>query len=173
MRLYYEKVLQHNLSDYYLTQNMLYLIEYDYMKGALAVNSPELKELESRLDAIKNTKDKLYTDGEEYIMAFDKMPKLGLTYFRLFREITIQQEILKFLLPVVHNARAEEKKETVNVQVIDAPFVPQYKVAPKRLTYMIVLCMLLFIFEVLYFSIKDAYKNNKEEIQDWVLKDGK
>jgi capsule polysaccharide export protein KpsE/RkpR len=154
-------------------QNLIYKVEYDYLKNALAENSPELKEVESRLEAIKKTKQNLYKNGEEYVMAFDEMPILGLTYYRLFRDITIQQEILKFLLPVVHNARIEEKKETVNIQVIDTPFIPQYKAKPKRLTYIIVLTMLVGIFELLFFAVLDAYRKNKQEIHNWVLQDDK
>jgi len=149
-------------------QNILYLIQYDYLKNAVAKNSPELKEVKSRIDAIRTTKENLYKNGEDYVMAFDQMPELGLTYFRLFRDITIQQEILKFLLPVVQNARIEEKKETVNIQIIDHPFLPQYKVKPKRLTYMIVITMLLLFFELFYFSLMDAYRKNKSEINSWV-----
>lgn len=154
-------------------QSLLMSVEYDYLKSTLASSSPELRQIESRLQAIHSTKNNLYKNGEQYILAFDKMPDLGLTYYRLYRDITIQQEILKFLLPVVQNARIEEKKETVNIQLLDAPFIPQYKAKPKRLTYVIVITMLLAIFEVLIFVVYDAYKKNQKEIHDWVLKDGK
>jgi capsule polysaccharide export protein KpsE/RkpR len=154
-------------------QNMLQSVEYEYLKGSVSANNPELLTVKQRLEAIQNKKTELYREGEEYIMAFSKMPEYGLQYFRLFRDITIQQEILKILLPIVQNARIEEKKETVNIQLIDAPFIPQYKSKPKRLTYMIIFTMLVGIFELLFFAVWDAYKNNKSEIDNWVLRDGK
>ena len=103
-------------------------------------------------------------------MAFDKMPEYGITYFRLSRDIMIQQEILKILLPIVQNARIEEKKQTVNIQLVDPPFIPQYKAKPKRLTYMIIFSMLVGILELFYFSIMDAYKKNQSEINAWINK---
>ncbi len=149
-------------------QKMIYRIEYDVLKLSASKNNPELIDLKRKLEAIKNTKQRLFQKGEEYTLAFDKMPDLGLTYFRLFREIKIQQEVLKFLLPIVQNARIEEKKETVNIQIIDKPFLPQYKVKPKRLTYMIIVTLLLLLAELFYFALIDAYKKNKEEIDSWV-----
>ncbi len=152
-------------------QNMLYGIEYEFLKSSVSPDNPELKEVKRKLEAIQRNKNDLYQNGEEYIIAFDKMPQYGLTYYRLFRDITIQQEILKILLPIVQNARIEETKETVNIQIVDPPFIPQYKHKPKRLTYMIVVTFLLTVFEILYFSILDAYKKNKSEIDAWVTKE--
>lgn len=149
-------------------QNMLYKIEYDFLKSSVSADNPGLIELQNKLQAIKNTKEKMYKEGEEYIIAFEKMPEYGLTYYRLYRDISIQQEILKILLPVVQNARIEEKKETVNIQVINTPYLPQYKTKPKRLTYMIVVTMLLLIFELFYFAMMDSYRKNKVEIDSWV-----
>ena len=114
--------------------------------------------MEKKLNAIEQKKNKLYKEGEDYIMAFDKMPVYGLTYYRISRDIMIQQEILKILLPIVQNARIEEKKQTVNIQLVDPPFIPQYKSKPKRLTYMIIFTMIVGIIELFYFALMDAYK---------------
>jgi len=151
-------------------KKLLTKIEYDFLKSTATKNNPELLELKQKLNSIESNKERLYNEGEEYIIAFDKMPELGLSYFRLFRDITIQQEILKILLPIFHNAKIEEKKETVNIQIVDAAFVPQYKVKPKRLTYMVVITMLLLFFELFYFALVDAYKKNRNEINSWVSK---
>jgi len=150
------------------TQNMIFKIEQSYLKESVSINNPDLIEVKKKLEAIRSTKEKLYNSGEEYIIAFNKMPELGLTYFRLYREIMVQQEILKYLIPIVQNARIEEKKETVNIQIIDEPFLPQYKVKPKRLTYMIIITGLLLMIELFYFALMDAYRKNKSEIDSWV-----
>ena len=151
-------------------EDFQYQIEYDYMKSSVSENSPALKEMEKKLYAIERKKNKLYKEGEDYIMSFDKMPEYGLIYYRISRDIMIQQEILKILLPIVQNARIEEKKLTVNIQLVDPPFVPQYKAKPKRLTYMIVISMLVFILELFYFSLMDAFIKNRSEINSWVNK---
>ena len=41
-------------------QKMIFKVEYDYLKSTLAKNSPELKEVENRLEAINRTKENLY-----------------------------------------------------------------------------------------------------------------
>ena len=154
-------------------QYMQYNIEYKLLKNTVSSNNPKFKVMEERLKAIQESKELLYKEGEDYIIAFNKMPEYGLTYFRILRDVSIQQEILKILLPIVQNARIEENKQTVNIQIVDPPFIPQYKAKPKRLVYMIIITMLLGIFEVLFFAVYDAYKKNRQEIHDWILKDDK
>lgn len=149
-------------------QNIIYGIEHEYLKSTVTPDNPKYLEVKKKLKAIQENKNNLYKHGEEYIIAFDKMPEFGLTYYRLYRDITIQQEILKILLPIVQNARIEETKETVNIQIVDPPYIPQYKSKPKRLTYMVIVAFLLATFQVLYFSIMDAYKKNKSEIHEWM-----
>ena len=41
------------------------------------------------------------------------------------------------------------------------------------ISMMIIFTMLVGIFEVVFFSMFDAYQRNKIEIDNWVLKDGK
>lgn len=150
------------------SKGMLYKIEYDVLKENVASGNPKLKEMKERYLSIDAKKQELYRNGDEYILAFEKMPEYGLKYFRLLRGITIQQEILKVLYPIVQNSRIEEKKETVNLQVIDKPFIPQYKTKPKRLTYIIIFVFLTFIIEIMYFSIIQAYKKNKSDLVMWI-----
>lgn len=152
-------------------QNMEYKVEYAFLQSSVSNNNPELQEIKRKLDAVQNLKNNLYKEGEEYIIAFNKMPEYGIKYYRLLRDIGIQQQILKILLPIVQNARIEEQKETVNIQIIDEPFLPQYKVKPKRILYMIVVTMLVLIIELFYFAFMDIFSKNKNQIIDWVSKE--
>jgi len=151
-------------------QDILLKTEQNFLRQSVSTNNPDLIVVEKKLESIKNTKEKLYSSGEDYIIAFNKMPELGLKYFRLYRHVTIQQEILKYLIPIVQSARIDEKKETINIQIIDKPFLPQYKVKPKRLTYMIVTAIFVFFVEVFYFVLVDAYQKNRTEINALVTK---
>ena len=152
------------------SKSMLYKIEYDVLKKSVSANNPKLNELEAKYKAIQNKMNYLYKNGEDYVMAFNKMPEYGLIYYRLLRKVTIQQEVLKILFPMVQNSRIEEKKETVNIQIIDPPFIPQYKTKPKRLTYMIIFTFLAVFLEILYFAFNETFQKNKVEIKKWINK---
>ena len=151
-------------------QSLYYKIERDVLKTSVAGNNPKQKEINQRLLAIKKSIDDLHRSGEKYLIAFDNMPNYGLSYFRLVRNITIQQELLKVLLPLVENAKIEEQKSTINIQIIDPPFVPQYKYKPKRLFYMVIVSLITGILMLLYFALMHAYRKNEKEIIEWIIK---
>ncbi len=152
------------------SQYMQFKIEHDILSNSVNKDNPRLKELKKKIATIDSYKKTLYNDGEDYIIAFNKMPDYGLTYYRLYRDVSIQQTILKFLLPLVHNAKIEENKETVNIQIVDPPFIPQYKYKPKRLVYMIIMVMLIGFIELFYFTLIEAIKKNKKELHSWFSK---
>ena len=70
--------------------------------------------------------------SENIFIPFAKAPSLGLVYLRLFREIEIQTELVKVLLPLLEQARLQEKRETPSLLVIDRGMVPEKKSKPFR-----------------------------------------
>lgn len=145
-----------------------YKIQIDYLKKYGTEDYALLRELQLKHDVVQKNINNLILNGENYLLALDNVPTQGLEYFRLFRDIQIQQKIVEILLPMLENARMEEHKKTANLQLLDSPFIPQYKAKPKRLKYMIILTFLLFSFEMLFFSIKESYQKNKTEISKWL-----
>ena len=149
-------------------QNYSYKIERDLLEASVSKNNVKLKEINRKIMAIEKYIKNLENEGEKYILALDQVPEYGILYYRLKRDIMIQQEILKILLPLVENAKIEEQKSTVNIQLIDPPYVPQYKSKPKRLLYIIIIVTIVAILELLYFAIEDAYRKNRVEIRNWI-----
>jgi len=145
-----------------------YKLQIDYLKKFGTGQFEKLKELELKYAIVESNIKKLLSEGENYIFAFNNLPDKGLQYFRLLRDITIQQKIMEILLPLLENAKMEEQKKTANLQLLDPPFIPQYKYKPKRLTYMILITFFLFVIEILFFSIHESYKNSKSDIKAWL-----
>ena len=145
-----------------------YKLQIDYLNKFGTGRNEKLKELQLKYDVTEKTIQKLLNEGENYILALNKLPDKGLQYYRLLRDVTIQQKIMEILLPLLENAKMEEQKKTANLQLLDPPFVPQYKDKPKRLTYMIVIAFILFVSEILFLAIKDTYKNSRKEIKAWL-----
>ena len=145
-----------------------YKLQMDYLKNYGTSDNTLLKEYQQKYNTIENNINNLILNGENYILALDNLPEKGLEYFRLYRDIQIQQKIVEILLPMLENARMEEQKKTANLQLLDSPYVPQYKSKPKRLTYMIIITFITFVIEIFSFTILDTYKNNKNEIKKWL-----
>jgi len=152
------------------TQKQEYKLQIDYLKNYGTRDNVLLQELNLKYDIIQKNIDKLIMEGENYLLSLDKLPDKGLAYFRLYRDIRIQQQIVEILLPMLEKARMEEQKKTANLQLLDAPYIPQYKAKPKRLKYMIILTFMLFVFEMMYYAIKETYLANKTEIKTWLNK---
>lgn len=145
-----------------------YKVQMDYLSTVGTSSNEKLKELQLKYDIVDDNIQRLIKEGENYILALENLPNKGLTYYRLFRDIKIQQKIVEILLPLYQNAKMEEQKKTANLQLLDAPFIPQYKSKPKRLTYMIVITFILFALEILFFAVKETYRNSKTEIKAWL-----
>lgn len=149
-------------------QKQQYKIQIDYLKKFSTGDNEKLKELQIKYNILEENILKLISEGENYLLALRTLPDKGLQYFRLYRDIQIQQKIVEFLLPLYENAKMEEQKKTANLQLLDPPYVPQYKAKPKRLAYMLVFTFILFTLEIMVFSLRETYRNSETEIKNWL-----
>ena len=107
----------------------------------------ELTELRRKFDEMKTgrNRDILNNNGTQNTRLFiplNEVPDLGLKYIRRYREVSLQQKILEFLLPQYEQAKIQEAKDTPTVQVLDKAVTPVKRKKPKR-TIMVLLAGLL------------------------------
>jgi uncharacterized protein involved in exopolysaccharide biosynthesis len=82
------------------------------------------------------------------------IPQIGLKSFRLFRDVTIQQKILEFLVPIYEQARIEEQKNVPVLLVLDKAVPAEKKSKPKRsLIVLLASGLSLFSFILLAFLL--------------------
>jgi uncharacterized protein involved in exopolysaccharide biosynthesis len=60
------------------------------------------------------------------------VPELGVAYLRLYRDFTVQQRIYETIIPILEQARLEERRDTPTLLVLDYPDVPQVPYSPKK-----------------------------------------
>jgi len=70
---------------------------------------------------------------QNVFVPLDKVPNMGLQYFRLFREVKLQEKLMEFLLPQYEQAKLQEARDTPTVQVLDRAVKPERKSKPKRM----------------------------------------
>jgi len=110
-------------------------VKYQTMEAALATGSPMLKSLKRQLSIINKKIAGLEGNGSGTPSA---IPTLGgapaklSQYADRYRDIQISGTIYKTLLQMYEQAKLEEAREGIFVQVIDPPVVPDMKFKPKR-----------------------------------------
>ena len=72
------------------------------------------------------------TQNTRLFIPLNEAPDLGLNYIRHYREVSLQQKILEFLLPQYEQAKIQEAKDTPTVQVLDKAVTPVKRKKPKR-----------------------------------------
>lgn len=121
----------------------------------------ELRELQNKLNSMRTGIDdsdiiiKNEEDWKSLFLPFKDVPDLGMEYLRLFRELTLQEKLMEFLLPEYEQAKIAEARDTPTLQVLDPAVRPIKRTSPKR-AFMVVAAGFLSIFffaMVVYVSI--------------------
>ncbi len=113
----------------------------------------ELAELKRKFNEMKTgvNGDILDTNGTpdtQLFIPLNDAPDLGLQYVRHYREVSLQQKILEFLLPQYEQAKIQEAKDTPTVQVLDKAVTPVKRKKPKRTIMVLLAGMLSIVFSI-------------------------
>ena len=126
-------------------------IEMALFKQTLGVESSRYKtaqvayeELTSLYDGYLNKESSLESQGDIF-KSVSEMPPLFVEYYRLFREVEIQQEIYKVLYPQYEQQKLNFNEINSGLSLIDEPTLPTYKFYPKRAFIVIAFFLLGFI----------------------------
>lgn len=131
-------------------------VKLDLIKKLLSSDQAEVKVQEEKIAALKKQLEEvLNTDYGDSRLNLKGSPNIILNYFRLRRDVEIQNKILVTLIPLLEQAKIEENRETPSVIVLDSPNIPDKKSKPKRLFIIAFATIAAFIMSYLYFYAKD------------------
>lgn len=135
-------------------------VKLDILRKIVAPDQPEIKAQEEKIIALKQ---QLNSISDNYIgdniLSLKGAPDVALNFIRLSRDVEIQNKILTFVVPLVEQAKVEEKKEMPSVLILDPPIVPEVKAKPKRI---IIILIATFIAGFISFLIFFTYTKWKE-----------
>ncbi len=124
-------------------------IQIAVLRESYSENQAQLQNLIRTRQEVERTINELLrqsdtSDAAEEFVFFplDRMPELALEYFRLYREVMIQNKVLEAIYPQVQYQEMMITGEGATIQIIDPPNFPTYKDSPKRA--LIVLAGMLF-----------------------------
>lgn len=91
------------------------------------------------------------------------VPELGVVYLRLYRDFAVQQRIYETLVPILEQARLEERRDTPTLLVLDYPDVPQIPYSPKKRIIVLVFFLLSLIVSVAVAFVRENLERMKND----------
>ena len=141
-------------------------IQKDILEHILDKNNPRVKNMEIEVnqfeEKLKNIKKKGQPNSP--LLSISSLPQKTIGYYRLYREIEINNAILEFVMPLYEQAKFDEQKDTPILQVVDYAVPPVKKSYPPRtiFTILITFGVLMFSYIIILFKENDEiYESEK------------
>jgi capsule polysaccharide export protein KpsE/RkpR len=141
-------------------------IEYDFLSFQRDSDRPELVNLAKKLDIIKNKINQLRSDDEYVEIPLENIPENSMLYLRFYRDILIQEKITDFLALKLEEAKLDERKNSIDIYLLDKAVPGDKKAWPPRTVYLLITMFLSGIVSILYFRIKDLLKERSIELKN-------
>jgi tyrosine-protein kinase Etk/Wzc len=114
-------------------------IEYEALRSQYGPDNPRVRAAAQALATARRSQGDLL-GGREALMPIPlrELPAAAGEYARLYQELLIQRALIEHARPLLEQARFDEERERVAVQVLDPAVVPERKARPKRSIIVIV-----------------------------------
>lgn len=141
-------------------------LKLELMKKILSPGEPEIKTQEEKINTLKKQFSEIHATSSDNTTALGLKgsPDLVMGFLRLKRDVEIQNKILTTIIPILEQAKIEEKRETPTVIVLDPPNVPDKKTKPKRAYIVIGATFLAGLLSLIYFILLGKWKEFKNEL---------
>jgi tyrosine-protein kinase Etk/Wzc len=116
-------------------------IEFAIAQRSTTADNPQLQQLRIELAELNKK--------------LAKMPQTGITSFRLYRDVAIQQRIVEYLVPVYEQAKIDEEKNIPVVLLLDKAIPPEKKSKPKRAIIVLGAAISAFLFSLFLVFIRE------------------
>ncbi len=113
-------------------------IAINVMQASVSENNPELRNLRRTHAELERTFNQLVQRSDSEARAANiippmlDVPELALNYYRLYREVTIQNKIYETIYPQYDFSQTIAETEKRGIQILDDAHLPTYKSSPKR-----------------------------------------
>ncbi len=123
----------------------------------LSKDSPRLKDLQIEVNEYEKKLASIKENGqpESPILALNSLPQKAINYLRYYRQVQIDNELLKFVLPLYEQAKFDEQKDVPILQVVDYAVPPVKRSFPQRTLLAAIITFGVFILAFLYILVKE------------------
>ncbi|MDP9902181.1 GumC family protein [Variovorax ginsengisoli] len=127
------------------------------MRGYLMPASPDLKQAQNELNAIKS----------QLIRAQQEEPQAAKEgagdYIALYRDFKYSETLFELFARQYEAARVDESKEGAIIQVVDVAQIPEKKSGPKREIIALAATFLSFILTIIFVLVRNAFKRKSDD----------
>lgn len=140
-------------------------IEREVIGELYGKKTPQYKNLEISVDklrekikTIKNNNSK-----ENLLLEMQNLPENAKKYLRLYREVTIYNSMLEFIIPLYEQAKFEEQKDIPVMQIIDYAVPSEQRAYPKRVVFSIGITLIIELMLIIVLLIRYYLNNTQNE----------
>jgi capsule polysaccharide export protein KpsE/RkpR len=125
-------------------------------------SAPQIIELKKENNILSNELSKIEkTSNPDIFLGFEKSVELSPVVMRYAKEVEVLSKVIALLTQQLEEAKLSEAKDMSVLRQIDSPYVPVYKIRPRRamligsivMSYMSLLVLLIFIVSILRSSL--------------------
>jgi len=130
-------------------------IEIGLMEPNLRKDNQVLLSLRTKLAELQEEYDKFEIGTEDYLVAFNEVPELGMELAKLLREVKIQSEVYLLLQQQYYKEKIQENRDLPTIEVLDEA-IPPLKASEPRVIFSTLLSgIFIFLLISLYFVLKE------------------
>lgn len=122
----------------------------------------KIAELQSQLKAIAGTDADIADNSRALYPPIRQLPKLGVPYLDLVREVKTQEAVYEVLVKQFELARIEEAKEVPSIRVLYHPRVPEKKSFPPRIVMILGFTLLSLVLGVAWVEGRQRWRRQDE-----------
>lgn len=130
-------------------------IEIGLLEPNLKDDNKTLIALRKKLSELKQEYDKFEVGTEDYLIAFESVPELGMELAQLLREVKIQSEVYLLLQQQYYREKIQENRDFPTIEILDEAIPPLRKSSPRTIYSTVVSAVFIFLLLSLYFVLKE------------------
>ena len=130
-------------------------IEIGLLEPNLREDNKALLSLRIKLAELQEEYDKFEIGTEDYLVAFNDVPELGMELARLLREVKIQSEVYLLLQQQYYKEKIQENRDLPTIEVLDKAIPPLKASGPRVIFSTLLSGIFIFLLVSLYFVLKE------------------
>ncbi len=162
-----EEQIKNLVTAYGTLEQKLFLlqIQQGVLEKIYSKDSPRLKSINEEVKLFQSKFNNLKARGQtnSVFIPYSSIPEKSLEYYRYYRNIEINQAMLKFIWPLYEQAKYDEQKKLPILQVIDKAIPEEVKVYPPRLLLTLAVGFGVFFLVFILILIKENENIGKSE----------
>lgn len=140
-------------------------IQRESMLAQFGAENPTVQSLNEVVKSASQKYEDVLSGSEQLLpVAQSDVPEVIQQYAQLEIERTIQVTILEVLGPVYEQARMQEERESLAVQVVDHADVPVLKSKPKRSVICVLATLSVFLLSILFVLIFEWWRESYRDV---------